>query len=165
MTVTFPSLKTGNTARNVYVTSVNGATGTEVLYATGVTTATFDCTVPVPTNSYAVAPPTVNTTGMSYTDANGNVHNEVLAFLRAIEKDNEAFGQLYRYLRTLVDDFNRGDPMAFPSAIQKLRHAHTAIAMLATTCSEAGTLLDANPGTLGTAATGIGNRIPVRTWP
>ena len=36
--------------------------------------------------------------------------------------------------------------------------------MLATACAEMGTLIDANPGTLGTAATPIGGRKLVRTW-
>ena len=39
-----------------------------------------------------------------------------------------------------------------------------ALAMLATLCAEMGTLIDSNPGTIGTAATGIGGRRSVRTW-
>jgi hypothetical protein len=163
MTVTFPALKSGNTARNVYVTPINGASSTEVLYATGVTTATFDCTVPVPANSYAVKPPTVNTTGLTYTDGNGNVHNEVLSFLRAAE--HGTFEDVLKWLGQLFRDFNRGNPIPFSSAIQKLRHAHTALAILGTMCSEAGTLIDANPGTLGSVTTGIGNQRANRTWP
>src|SRR5271165_1515320 len=81
LTVTFPSLKSGNTSRNVYLSTV-GNTGPWTLYATGITTATFDCTVAAPTNSFAVAPPTVNTTGFTYVDANGITHNKVYQLLR-----------------------------------------------------------------------------------
>jgi hypothetical protein len=164
--ITFQTLKTGNTARNVYIGAVNGSTGGPyTLYATGITTSTYDLVAAAPTNSFAVAPPTVNTTGLTYTDGNSIGHNEVLTFLRFLEGDADGGGPLYRYLRSIIADFNRGDPIAFAGVIQKFRHAHTAIAMLNTLCSEMGTLIDANPGTLGTTATGIGSRITVRTWP
>jgi hypothetical protein len=71
----------------------------------------------------------------------------------------------YNYLRQVIADFNRGDPSTFGGVETKLRHAHTCFAMLATLCAEMGTLIDANAGTLGTAATGIGGRKGVRTWP
>ena len=47
----------------------------------------------------------------------------------------------------------------------KLRHAHAVFAMLDTLCSEMGTLIDANAGTLGTTTNVIGNVKKVRTWP
>src|SRR5262249_3005373 len=106
-----------------------------------------------------------NTTGLTYTDANGIVHNEVIRFLRSLEKANDAGGVLYQYLRSLIADFNRGGPSTIPDVIQKLRHSHAAYAMLSTPSSEMGQLTHANAGTLGTAATGIGNRIAKRTWP
>ena len=60
--VTFPSLKTGNTARNLYLTAANGSTGTEVLYATGITTSTYDVATAAPVSS--VTPPVSNGTGL-----------------------------------------------------------------------------------------------------
>ncbi len=57
-TVTFPALQAGNTARNVYLTPAGGASGKEVLYATGITASTYNLTYAAPSNSYAVAPPT-----------------------------------------------------------------------------------------------------------
>lgn len=163
LSVTFPALKPGNTARNVYLGL--SSTGPFALYATGVTAATFNCTVAAPTNSYAVQPPTTNTTGLTHVDANGNAHPEPLSFLRAVERDIQGCGPLYRYLRTLIDDFNRGDPATFAGVIEKLRNAHVVFAMLNTLCSEMGTLIDANAGTLRTASTGIGGQIGNRTWP
>jgi hypothetical protein len=163
LTVTFPAFQAGNMARNVYLGLAS--TGPFALYATGITSSSFNCTVAAPANSFAVHPPTTGSTGLTHADANGNRHSEPLSFLRAVERDNESFGGLYRYLRTLVDDFNRGDPMTFSGVTEKFRHAHVVFAMFNTLCSEMGTLIDANPGTLGTTATGIGSRKGNRTWP
>ena len=164
--ITFQTLKTGNVARNVYLGAVGGPSGGPYyLYAANVTASTYDMVSAVPSNSYAVQPPTVNSTGLTHTDANKITHPEPLAWLRAAERDNGAFGQLYRYLRTLVAGFNRGDPMTFPGVIQKLRHAHIVFALMNTLCTEMGTLIDANPGTLTTAPTGVGGRVSIRTWP
>jgi hypothetical protein len=60
--ITFTTLKTGNTARNAYVGTASGA---EVLYATGVTASTLALSAALPTNSFAVGPPTSNTTGLT----------------------------------------------------------------------------------------------------
>ena len=57
----------------------------------------------------------------------------------------------YQYLGQLILDFNRGNPMSFSGTMEKLRHAHAVFAMLNTLCSEMGTLIDANAGTLGTS--------------
>jgi hypothetical protein len=161
LTVTFPSLKTGNTSRNVYLGLASG--GPFSLYATGITTATFDCTVAAPTNSFAVAPPTVNTTGFAYTDANGNGHNKVYQLIRAAKDGN--LEDAFSFLRTTVADFNRGDPVAWGGAIMSIRHAATTFSLLATLCNEIGTLVDANAGTLGTTTNPIGNVKTRRTWP
>jgi len=161
LTVTFPTLKPGNTARNVYLGLAS--TGPFVLYATGITTATFDCTVAAPTNSYAVNPPTISTTGLTYVDANGNTHKKALELLRGAKDGN--LEDAYRSLRGIVEEFNSGQPSSFVAVVEKLRHAHVVFAALSTLCSEMGTLIDANAGTLGTAPTGIGGRKNVRTWP
>jgi hypothetical protein len=163
LTVTFPALQAGNTARNAYLGLAS--TGPFSLYATGITASSLNCTVAAPANSFAVHPPTTSSTGLTHVDANRNTHPEPLSFIRAVERDNESFGSLYRYLRTLIDDFNRGDPMTFGGVVEKLRNAHVVFAMFNSLCSEMGTLIDANPGTLGTTATGIGNRKGNRTWP
>jgi hypothetical protein len=163
---TFPSLRSGNTSRNLYLGAAGGPSGGPyTLYASGITTSTYTAAAAAPTNSYAVNPPTFNTTGLTYTDTNGIVHNEVIRFLRSHEKANDAGGMLYQYLRALIADFNHGGPSTVPNVIQKLRHAHAAYAMLSTLCAEMGALIDANAGTLGTAATGIGGRQTIRRWP
>jgi hypothetical protein len=161
---TFPSLQTGNVARNLYLGTVNGTTGGPYfLYATGITTTTYNAAAAAPSNSYAVNPPTVNNTAFTYTDANGNGMFKVLEYLRLFEDGRPS--RVYLDLREMVDQFLRGEPMTFSGATMKLRHAHTTFAMLSTLCAEIGTLFDANPGTLTTAATGIGGRKGVRTQP
>jgi hypothetical protein len=134
------------------------------LYATGITTTTFDMTVPLPTNSFAVPPTTVNTTGLTWVMPNsGPTINITLQLMRAAKNGN--LQAAYSFLREVVANFSRGEPMNWEGEMMKLRHAHTVFATLATACSEIGTLLDANPGTLTTAATGIGGRKAVRTQP
>ena len=56
-------------------------------------------------------------------------------------------------------------PITFNGTIAKLRHAHVVFAMLSTLCSEMGTLIDANAGTLGNSTNVIGNATRKRTWP
>jgi len=161
LAVTFPPLKPGNVSRNLYLGFAN--TGPFTLYATGIAISPYNCTAAAPSNSFAVTPPTVNTTGLTYTDANGNVAKTALQLIRSAKDGN--LEDLYRYLRAVVEEFNSGQPSSFPALLQKFHHAHIAFAMLSTLCSEMGTLIDANAGTLGTTATGIGGRKVVRTWP
>lgn len=161
--ITFPALQTGNTSRNAYLSAANGATGTKVLYATGVTTITMALSAAAPTNSFAAAPPTVNTTGYTYTDTNGNVHNEVIDFVRAFKSNN---GQkAYTALRKVVEDYLRGDPTPYRASMMRFRQAATTFHLMAKACDDIGTLMDSNAGSLTTAATGTGGRIGIRTFP
>jgi hypothetical protein len=162
--VTFQSLKSGNTSRNLYLGAVNGSSGGPYyLYASGVTASTYDLLVAVPATSYAVTTPTVNSTGLTYTDTNSIKQNKALELIRSAKDGN--LEDAFRYLAAVIRDFNRGDPMAFNGTLQKLRHAHAAFAVLDTLCSEMGTLIDANPGTLGRTTNAIGNSVARRTWP
>ncbi len=162
LVVTFPALQSGNQSRNLYLGM--SSTGPFTLYASGITTSPFDCTIAAPANSFAVAPPTVNTTGLTSTNATtGVVENKTLSLLRAAKDGN--LEDVYTYLRTCISDFNRGNPISFNGEIAKLRHAHIVFAMLSTLCSEMGTLIDANAGTLGLSSNVIGNTTTKRTWP
>ena len=115
-------------------------------------------------NSYAVSPPTVNTTGLTATNSTtGVVDNKSLELLRSVKDGN--LETVYQYLRQAVYDFNHGMPITFNGTVAKLRHAHVVFAMLSTLCSEMGTLVDANAGTLGNSTNIIGNATRKRTWP
>lgn len=154
-TYTFQALKAGNTARNLYLGAVGGGSGGPyTLYADGVTAATFACSAAVLANSKAVAPPATNTTGFS---------TKTLSLLRAAKRGN--LQDVYVFLADVVTNFTSGQNVDFGIEIKKLHDAHVAFLALATICAEIGVLLDANPGTLGSVATGIGNRQVTRTWP
>lgn len=161
LVVTFPTLKTGNTSRNTYVGTA--VAGPWKLAATGTTASTLTITAPLPSNSEAVSPPTVNSTGLTYVDSNGNTLKKPLELLRGAKNGN--LEDAYRYAARVCEQFNAGHGESFNGMMIKFRHAHAVFGMLSTLFSEAGTLLDANPGTLSTAQTGIGARTTVRTWP
>jgi hypothetical protein len=161
--ITFQTLKTGNVSRNVYVGAVNGSSGGPyTLYASGITAATYDMIAAAPTNSYAMAPPAANSTGLAYV-AGSSTQNKSLELIRAAKDGN--LEDAFRFLRTVIADFNRGDPASFNGVLMKLRHAHGVFAMFNTLCSEMGTLIDANAGTLGRSIDVIGNTKTRRTWP
>ena len=110
-----------------------------------------------------MTPPTTNTTGLTYTDANGNGIKKPLELLRSVKDGN--LQTVFDYLQAAMRDFNRGNPVTFNAALMKLRHAHTVFAMLDTLCSEMGTLIDSNPGSLVKSTNTIGNATAKRTWP
>jgi hypothetical protein len=89
--------------------------------------------------------------------------NNRLRLLRAFKDGNGE--DVYRFLRQVIYDFNHGYAMTFNGAVSRLRDAHIVFAMLSTMCSEAGTLIDANAGTLGNTPNGIGSAARKRTWP
>jgi hypothetical protein len=161
LVVTFQALKSGNTSRNTYV-GTNSA-GPFTLAASGTTASSVTILAPLPSNSYAMNPPTVNTTGFTYTNAAGVTENKALELLRSAKDGN--LETVYEYLRNTITDFNRGEAVSFSGVITKLRHAHVTFAMLSTLCSEMGTLVDANPGTIGKSVNQIGNIKTKRTWP
>lgn len=159
--ITFAALQSGNTARNVYAGVASGA---EVLYASGITTATYNLSAAIPINSYAVPVPTTNTTGLtSMNVAMGVVGNQKLAGLRACEKGR--LQGVWDNLARLIAQFNRGEPVSFNNLTAKLRDAHTVFAMLTQLCAEMGTLVNANPGHFTNVPTGIGGQKTLRQWP
>ncbi len=159
--VVFAALQSGNLARNVYVGNASEA---ETLYATGITTATFNLSSPMPVNSFAVSPPTANSTGLtSVSPTSGVVSNQKLMGLRGCERGRLQY--TWDVLAQLIDQFNRGEPMSFGNMTSKLRDAHTVFAMLSQLCAEMGALVDANPGHFTNVPTGIGGQRTVRQWP
>ena len=145
-TVTFPTLQAGNTARNVYLTPAGGASGSEVLYADGITAGTFGLS--------AVAPPKTNTTGLT---------SAKLQLLRYAKTGQ--FQKVWNFLHQVIAVFNQGEPATYQDIVMKLHDVHSIFAMMAQLCSEAGALIDANPGHFATSSTGIGGAKAQRTWP
>ena len=117
LTVTFPSLKTGNTSRNTYVGTAVG--GPWLLAATGTTASTVAISAPLPSNSFAGASPTVSSTGLTFTDKSGNVDNIALVLLRGAKDGNVQ--DAYNYLGRVIEEFNSGHGNSFSGTINKLR--------------------------------------------
>jgi hypothetical protein len=156
--LTFPALQSGNIGRNAYLTSAGGGTGTETLYATGITTSTLACTMANPVNSWTtVVVPTVNSTGMS-------ISTPQMQLARSFKNSN--FHQLADFLSTTIRTFNAGSPKGFDVSVRKLQDVTVVIALLNKMCAEANVLMQANPGTIKTVTgTGIGNVTQKRSWP
>jgi len=153
---TFPTLKTGNSERFLYLGAVNGSSGGPyTLYASGITTTTYTAAIAAPTNSFAAAPPTTNTTGLS-------AESQVLA--RNVF--NHRFDATYQFGHDVSVDFLSGKAVDFTETMRHIKNVHFAARMLERACSEIGTAIDANPGTLGLSGI-VGNLFPnpQRTWP
>jgi len=164
-TITFQTLKTGNTARNVYLGLPSGAnTGPFYLYATGITTATYTLAAAAPGGSYgATQPPSVNTTGLAFANSSGVEESTAVSLLRAAKQGN--LEDVFKFYARAIANFTSGQPVSYMGIIEKLRHAHTVFAMLATMAAEAGTLVDANPGHFAATVSPIGVPAPTRAWP
>lgn len=161
--ITRPALHAGNNGWNIYATAANGASNSEVLYATGITSATFAMSAAAPTNSFAQTPPTVNSTSLAFAGTNGAIQNKATEFVRNFEHMNGQ--QVYLFVSKLVNSINRGDPVTFRAGMERLRQAHVTFSILAQLCHEMGVLMDANPGTIKPVTDGIGNSTTKRTWP
>lgn len=134
--VTFPALQTGNTARNLYVTPVNGSSGTEVLYAENITTTTFVMTAAAPTST--ITPPTANTTGISQSETNR---------VRSFKAPNLCYNEFVKASQ-IIHSYISGDPSAQSAVLGKLNEASVAFHVIAQALDDIGNLISANPGTL-----------------
>lgn len=162
LVVTYAGLKTGNFARNVYIGTQSNYSDSK-LAASGQTGSTTTFAAPLPTNSYAVAPPTANSTALTYTDALGNTVNK--AFVLAQKATKNDLQSAWDYGRQAITNFLQGRPVNFQSEMQKIYHARSVFLLLVQTLTECGTLIDANAGTLHNSSNPIGNATVVRQWP
>jgi hypothetical protein len=161
LVITPPALQTGNTARNYFIGTTSG--GPYSMASTGQTASATTISATLPANSYAVKPPTINSTGFTYTDALGNVVNVPLVLLRGAKDGN--LEDTYRYASNVTRKFLQGEPSTFSGVMMKFRHAHTVIASLNQLMTDVGTLLDANAGTMHSENVGPGLQVPYRSWP
>jgi hypothetical protein len=138
-TVTLPALPTGVQAINLYLTPANGGvSGTEYLYATGITGTTYACTPTLPTDVPGATTPASNTTG-------GAVH---YARLYAPINDNPEI--ILHGVREWESAYLGGAPMDRAAIFRRhLLHWGTMLTW-AQVFKEAATLAWANQGTLTT---------------
>jgi hypothetical protein len=153
LVLTFPALQTNNTARKAYVGLASA--GPFRLASSGITAGTLTISAPLPSNSFAVQPPSGNGTGLSALK---------ISALRSIEDGN--LQTTLRVLRSLVTSFIQGDAVPFDTFNVKLRDAAITFTALAQLCNEVGVLVDANPGTIGLGPPSlITAQSTQRTWP
>jgi hypothetical protein len=93
----------------------------------------------------------------------GPVTTSQLSMLRAAKRGN--LQPVYKNLATLVAEWNAGRGMPSAVTAAKLSDLHMVFMALSQLCGEAGTLMDANPGTLGKQPTALNVARDVRTWP
>jgi hypothetical protein len=74
---------------------------------------------------------------------------------------------VYNNAAITLNRWLRGDPMSSQAIVTKMRHAHVAFATIAQAFADAGSLVDANPGTLRPSTLGAVGSVPgvKRTWP
>ncbi|MHB8397335.1 MAG: hypothetical protein ACYDCI_00150 [Candidatus Limnocylindrales bacterium] len=163
LVITPPALQSGNTARNYYVGTASA--GPFTLAATGQTAATLTISAPLPSNSYAVNPPTFNSTAFSYVDSTGATISNVTQYIRAARAGH--LNTLFRDAAWEIDNFLRGSPIPFNSMVNRLQKFQTAFTVLAQAFADIGGLVDANAGTIRPALSGGPGTVPtnLRTWP
>ena len=97
--VTLPALPTGVDSINLYLTAAGGGVGTEKLYATGITTTTFDCSYAAPSDVATPTLPAANGTGMP----------DVHGFFASVYDCNPEL--TFASFSAFINAFLQGDPM------------------------------------------------------
>lgn len=143
---------TGAIFRNIYITAAGGASGSEVLWATGiaVATTTFDLLAAAPQAPVGSleAVPTVNTTGAA----------NIKDMLDSLLNKNQCWRVMERFGK-LVDNFISGKPVDWYAERKSLQHIDQVFASYRQICADINTLVAANPGTLSYSS---GNVMPTQ---
>lgn len=148
--ITFATLKTGNTARNLYLTAAGGASGTEKLFAAGITATTYDVATAAPAST--VVPPTANTTAITADQVDRIRRTMHGSTLRRIQHD---LGNWLSGLNIATADIN-----------QFLEDGGVALSILKTAIDEIGVLVVANAGTVASTTNANSGLLETRrTWP
>jgi hypothetical protein len=153
-TVTLPALPTRAKAINLYVTPANGASGTELLYATGITATTFGCSYALPTDQPTAGLPATNTTG-AY--AARTIY--ALTTKANSELDLE---RMVEVLSSIVS----GYPMPAASIYHQIDHYWGVVSLWAQAWKEINTLVVSKlpSATLSSASTAIGLPLTAGSW-
>jgi len=152
-TVTLPALPTYAKQINLYCTNMNGATGTETLYATGITTTTFAMTFAQPTDQPSESAPTVNDTG-------AGAHIQRLYALCTRPSTEQVHERLVEDVTNLLS----GYPIQLREVIRGPGTWWGILATWVQVLKEVNTLIVANypSATVATGVTPIG--FPIRGW-
>lgn len=151
--VTIPALPTGGRSINLYVTAVGGSAGTETLYATGITTTTFDLLFAAGTDTTLPAPPKVSTSGLA-------TLSQMLHAPLNFQAD-----RYFQKLSEHITSFIQGDGGALVQYLKTIRDYSDFFQTYKQLMDDFGTLVAAHPGTLSIQVTNTytGQAGPKRT--
>ena len=141
--VTFPALKPGNVARNLYIAP---ASGPETLHTAGIAATTFDLAA---ASGPVAAPPVANSAALSP--------------FQALTVRQIADSRVLQDAALLLHAYLRGEPIADADIRQRLLDHAAALSVVKQALDEVAALIAANPGTLGVRATPFGS-VDVRTF-
>lgn len=151
--VTIPALPTGASSANIYLTAAGGASGTEVLYATGVTTTTFNMSYAGPADPAAPTAPTVNRTGAA------TISPKLHKWAATGGLDLE-----WIRLSNLASQYAAGQPVGFQVQRAEIRKIDYMFAVFKEVTREVLTLIAGQSWSLHNVQTSTQNKV-VRTFP
>lgn len=149
--ITIPSLPTGCQCANIYITPVGGASGTEQLYATGITGTTFDLSYAAPSLQPGDAVPASNTTGW----------NSVASQINSLVMGGASERTLYD-MSEWLSNYLRGDGMPLRAVHHGIVRRTGILKAWYTVMSEIYTLIEANAPAASVSTNGVG--IPTYKW-
>jgi len=151
-TVTLPVKPTGVQSMNLYVTPLGGASGSETLWATGITATTFALTDSYPADMAGAAVPVANTTG-------ADMHISRIYSLMAMPQSEKVLFRLTEDLSTQLS----GMPMQRSQWLGKIRSWEGILKLWSTCLAEIAVLVWANIPTASTT-TFDARGMPVTRW-
>ena len=149
--ITLPANPTGVAYKNVYLTAAGGASGTEVLYATGISGTSFDASYAAWSDPGMTAP-TANTTGAAG-------HTELIYSI--LNPQGSYFQQT---IGQIISAYLSGAPMERRDYYRRFSRYEGVLRLWVTALAEIRTLVAANPGTLAWSSTGGVNGRMLRTF-
>jgi hypothetical protein len=152
-TVTIPAKPTRCQSADILLTPLGGASGSETLYATGVTTTTFALTYAPPADQSTAAVPAVNTTGAA-------AHTTRIYSLQCLATSEKVLTRLTEDVSNILS----GYPIDVSSVYAQMMSWDGILATWRQVMKEVNTLVVANypSATVATGVTAIG--MPVRGW-
>jgi hypothetical protein len=151
-TVTLPALPVNADEIWLYTTPVNNPTGPLSLYATGITSATYNMTQAGGSDPM-VSPYTANTTGAA----------TAAEKIRCLRRNN--IENVFKSYSDSIMFWMSGSPIARKDARLSAQQWAGVFALWAQAAKECSSLILLNPGSLGYKYSPIGHAVPTRTWP
>jgi len=154
--VTLPALPTGATGIRIYLTAAGGAAGTETLYASGITTTTYDMSAAAPGTPGAAVPKSASQTA--------GTSNNVTAKATATSYRGDVAGDLYeQYTVTVLTGSTGGDATTARLSVMSAS-GHDDVASVTPAAFGSPTSIGANGLTLTISTSGGHELVAGQTW-